>query len=57
MKGLVIKSPYIEDILNGKKMIEVRGSNTNIRGTIILLKSGSGKALGTVDIVSVENGI
>ena len=50
LKGLVIKSPYIEDILNGIKTWEVRGSNTNIQGRIVLLKSGSGMALGTVEI-------
>ena len=52
MKGLVIKSPYIEDILNGAKKYEIRGSNTKIRGKIVLLKSGTGLALGTVEIVS-----
>lgn len=54
MHGLVIKSPYIDDILSGKKRLELRGQNTHIRGTIVLLKSGSGLALGTVDIVDVK---
>lgn len=54
MHGLVIKSPYIEDILSGKKKLELRGQNTKIRGKIVLLKSGSGLALGTVDIVDVK---
>lgn len=54
MKGLVIKSPYIEDILTGKKTWEVRCMNTKTRGTIVLLKSGSGLALGTVDIIDVK---
>ena len=54
MKGLVIKSPYIEDILDGIKKVEIRGSNTKVRGRIILLKSGSGLALGTVEIISSE---
>ena len=55
MKGLIIKSPWIELILDGKKTWEIRGSNTNIRGTIALIKSGSGKVFGEVDLIdSVE---
>ena len=54
MKGLIIKSPYIDDILSGVKKWELRGQNTKIRGTIVLLKSGTKTALGTVDIVGVK---
>ena len=54
MKGLIIKSPYIDDILDGNKKWELRGQNTKIRGTIVLLKSGTKTALGTVDIVDVK---
>lgn len=31
MKALIIKQPWIDLILEGKKTIEVRGSKTNIR--------------------------
>ncbi|WP_019240210.1 MULTISPECIES: ASCH domain-containing protein [Bacillus] len=51
MKGLIIKSPWIDYILEGKKTWEIRGSNTHIRGKIALIKSGSGMVLGTVDLV------
>lgn len=51
MKGVIIKSPYIEDILNGVKKIEVRGQNTAYRGCIVLLQSNTNLALGVVDIV------
>lgn len=51
MRGLIIKSPYIELILEGKKMWEIRGSNTNIRGKIALIKSGSKKIYGEVELV------
>ncbi|PEB42265.1 ASCH domain-containing protein [Bacillus pseudomycoides] len=51
MKGLIIKSPYIEKILQGKKVWEIRGSNIKIRGRIALIKSGSGLILGTVELV------
>jgi hypothetical protein len=51
MKGLIIKDPWITKILNGEKTWEIRGSNTNIRGTISLIKSGTGMIYGTVDLV------
>jgi hypothetical protein len=51
MRGLIIKEPYIDNILSGKKDWEIRGSNTNIREKIALIKSGSGKIFGTVDLV------
>ena len=54
MKGLIIKSPYIELILEGKKKLEIRGSRTNIRGTIGLIKSGSKKVYGEVKLVGCK---
>ncbi|MGM0751652.1 MAG: ASCH domain-containing protein [Bacillota bacterium] len=50
MKGLIIKSPWIELILEGRKSWEIRGSNTKMRGTIALIKSGSGMVFGEVNI-------
>ena len=47
MKGLIIKPKWAELILNGEKTIEVRGSKTNIRGTIGIIESGSKKVFGT----------
>ena len=46
MKGLVIKQPWIDYILNGEKSWEIRGSNTHIRGEVYLIQSGSGKIMG-----------
>lgn len=51
MKGLIIKEPYIDQILCGKKKWEIRGSNTNIRGKIALIKSGTKKIYGEVELV------
>lgn len=51
MKGLIIKEPYIDQILEGKKKWEIRGSNTNIRGRIALIKSGTKKIFGEVTLV------
>lgn len=50
MKGLLIKSPWIERIFEGKKTWEIRGSNTTIRGKIALIKSGTGLILRTVKL-------
>ena len=41
-KGLMIKSPWIDKILAGEKTWEIRGYTTETRGTIALIKSGSG---------------
>ena len=51
MKGLLIKSPWIDLILEGKKTWEIRGTNTKIRGPVALIKSGSGKVFGEVTII------
>jgi hypothetical protein len=53
MKGLISKSPHIENILAGKKTWEIRSSNTNIRGEIALIKGGSGLVVGKCNIVDV----
>jgi hypothetical protein len=50
LKGLIIKEPWIDFILAGKKMWEIRGSNTKIRGTIALIKSGSGTVVGLCEL-------
>ncbi|WP_394217627.1 ASCH domain-containing protein [Halobacillus trueperi] len=51
MKGLLIKEPWIDMILNGEKTWEIRGTNTKQRGTVGLIKSGTGQVFGTVEIV------
>lgn len=50
MKGLIIKSPWIDYILTGEKVWEIRGSHTSIRGEIALIKSGTQKIYGTAEI-------
>ena len=51
MDGLIIKEPWIELILQGKKIWEIRSSTTHKRGKIALIKSKSGHVYGTVDLV------
>jgi hypothetical protein len=53
MDGLIIKSPYIEMILEGKKTWEIRGNKTTKRGKIALIKSGSKTVVGYCHLVDV----
>jgi hypothetical protein len=53
MRGLLIKSPWIEKILDGEKTWEIRGSNTTVRGRIALIRVGSGRIVGTANLVDV----
>lgn len=50
MKALIIKKPWIDLILDGKKNWEIRGSNTKIRGEIEIIQSGSGLVVGKCEI-------
>jgi len=52
-RGLLIRSPYIEQILVGRKTWELRGSRTAIRGPIGLIRSGSGQIVGTCEVADV----
>ena len=55
MKALIIKQPWIDYILEGKKTWEIRGCNTKVRGKIELIQSGSGLIVGSCEIVdSIE---
>lgn len=51
MKALIIKKPWVDYILDGKKTWEIRGSKTNIRGQIELIQSGSGLVVGSCEII------
>lgn len=48
--GLIIRQPYIGDILDDKKSWELRTANTNRRGLIYLIESGSGLIKGFTEI-------
>lgn len=51
MKGLIIKPKWADLILSGEKTWEIRGSRTHFRGRFDIIKSGSGKVFGSVDLV------
>lgn len=46
MRGLIIKKKWLDLIFSGEKNWEIRGSNTNIRGKILLIESGSKNIVG-----------
>lgn len=47
MKALIIRSPWIDLILSGRKVWEMRSRATHIRGRIALIRAGSGQVVGT----------
>ena len=51
MDALIIKKPWIDYILDGKKIWEIRGCSTRKRGKIELIQSGSGKVIGCCKLV------
>ncbi|OQY68102.1 MAG: hypothetical protein B6D46_04370 [Polyangiaceae bacterium UTPRO1] len=53
VRGLIIAEPYIGWILAGKKIWELRGRKTNIRGPIALIAKGTGTVVGTCEFVDV----
>ncbi|EIR4194459.1 ASCH domain-containing protein [Vibrio parahaemolyticus] len=49
-KGLIIKRPWINLILDGLKVWEMRSRRTNIRGTIALIEQGTGLIVGLANL-------
>jgi predicted transcriptional regulator len=55
MKGLLIKSPHIEKIIDGKKTWELRGSQSkNLNATVGLIRSASGLVVGKCKLTKVH---
>jgi len=60
MKALIIKKPWIDYILDGKKVWEIRSSNTKIRGQIALIQSGSSMIVGEcnwIDCIALDENL
>lgn len=55
MKALVIRDRWIDLILDGRKVWEMRTRPTNIRGRIALARKGSGLLLGTAELLEVRD--
>lgn len=54
VSALIIDTPHIDRILAGDKTWEMRSKNCTVRGTIGLIRKGSGQVVGLVDIVGVK---
>lgn len=52
-RGLMVRDPFASQILNGEKIWEIRGRPTQIRGPVVIVKSGTGHAYGTVNLIRV----
>jgi hypothetical protein len=52
-RGLLVRDPYASQLLNGEKIWEIRGKPTQIRGPVVIIKSGTGRAYGTAKLVRV----
>jgi hypothetical protein len=50
-KGLIIREPWIDMLLDGVKTLEIRNKPTSIRGKIGLIKSGSKKIFGEINVI------
>ena len=50
LKGLIIGSPQIDNIMSGKKTWEMRTTGTKQRGPIALIRKGSGQIVGIAEI-------
>lgn len=50
-RGLIIKKQWLELILSGRKVWEMRSTKTKVRGTIALIEQGSGLIVGQVELV------
>jgi len=51
-KALIIDTPWIDLILSGEKVWEMRSRSCSIRGRIGLIRKGSGQIVGTADLES-----
>lgn len=50
-RALIVKPPYAQMIVDGRKTLEMRSRKTNIRGRIGIIEQGTGTIIGEVDLV------
>lgn len=51
LKGLIVDSAHVDDILAGRKRWEMRARGTRQRGTIALIRKDSGAIVGIAELV------
>lgn len=54
LKGLTIRQPWVDMILDGRKTWELRRSRTKIRGAIAVIAKGTGTVVGVTEIVDTH---
>jgi hypothetical protein len=53
-RAVIIREPFLTDILLGRKRWEIRSTATTVRGRIALIRSGSGLIVGEASIVDCK---
>lgn len=53
-KALVVKQPWVDLILSGQKIWEMRSTKTANRGLVGLIQSGTSKIIGSCEIIDVH---
>jgi hypothetical protein len=51
VKAIIVRSPWIEQILSGEKTWEMRSSRTTYRGRVGLIQKGTGLVVGAARLV------
>lgn len=54
VRGIIIRQPWVNHILNGEKTWELRGKNTKIRGPVALIEGGTGTIVGMFNITDSQ---
>lgn len=52
MKAIIVRSPWIDQILSGKKTWEMRSTRTTYRGLVGLIRKGTGLVVGAARLVA-----
>ncbi len=50
-KGLIIKAPFVNWIVEGRKTWELRSSHTQVRGPIALIQQGTGTVVAVAHLI------
>lgn len=50
-RALIVKQPYADLIMSGQKVLEMRSRHTNVRERVGIIPKGSGKIIGSVEII------
>lgn len=53
-RGLIVRQPWIDEILVGRKTWEMRGKATSVRGPIALIQQGAGLVVGVANIIGTR---